>query len=52
MIGTGISIAEITNNGKYKTFNIRSQPKTKNKSTVVALRPKINYVIHKAEDKN
>lgn len=45
MIGTGIAIAEIKDNGKYKTFTINGQPKTKNNLVVSCLKPKINYAI-------
>lgn len=45
MIGTGIAVAEIKDNGKYRTFTMNAQPKTRNNIVVPCLKPKINYII-------
>lgn len=43
MIGRGMAVVEINNNGKYKTFSIHAQPKSKDNLVYSCLKPKINY---------
>lgn len=50
-ISSGVHIAEVKDNGKYKSFSIKAMPKSVNKAVSSSLRPKINYVIRQIDEK-